>query len=108
MTADDAPRPAAAPSGAPSEESREARGLEATLVAHALGANGLWGAFEAPSSAFGAALATLRRGRAPQRGFRSRVQALHEIAQAWFGRSRPAGIVALASASPGFASSRPT
>jgi hypothetical protein len=95
------------------EESREARELEATLVAHlhALGANGLWGAFEAPSSSVReTALATLAAWAAAHPSAVSRkaaLQALHKIAQAWFpDDSRAGGIVA--SASPAFASSRPT
>ena len=79
------------------EESREARELEATLVAHlhALGANGLWGAFEAPSSSVReTALATLAAWAAAHPSAVSRkaaLQALHKIAQAWFPDDSRAG-----------------
>ena len=72
------------------EESREARELEATLAAHlhALGANGLWNAFETASGegVREMALATLAAWAAAHPSATSRkaaLQALHKIAQAW-------------------------
>ena len=91
------------------EESREARELEATLVAHlhALGANGLWGAFEAPSSSVReTALATLAAWAAAHPSAVSRkaaLQALHKIAQAWFpDDSRAGGNRGVGERVPGF------
>ena len=111
MTRADAAAAAAADDAAArnTEESREARELEATLVAHlhALGANGLWGAFEAPSSSVReTALATLAAWAAAHPSAVSRkaaLQALHKIAQAWFpDDSRAGGNRGVGERVPGF------
>ena len=89
------------------EVARGARARARSSRTHALGANGLWGAFEAPSSSVReTALATLAAWAAAHPSAVSRkaaLQALHKIAQAWFpDDSRAGGNRGVGERVPGF------